>query len=391
MNKKKIFIIFRNDDLCALSDIDHERAVFTAFEKAGIPQVVGVIPRVVADPHDHRPQDGAEVTRNTAIMELLREHRARGLAEIAQHGYSHQTNILHPSRADVLTGEKTCPGISGRWIPYAPANPEGYSEFNGLPANEQKQAITQGTGLLEEAFQARPRVFIFPWDRLNPAALDILAETGFEYVQTGFKYVQCSRADTFNERLTCLGYILRDRDIYQLPLWLKNHENIRSPFLIQVAYHSWMFSCKEIQHLSGVLEHVSRAGHVQCVLPSQISSLVPGFDNGYRKHTRFFQEYGRRKVDFVGFNDYRSIYVINEQFYKDKQFSQDIYSLFIETVGLKKTALAGLFVILAGIAAIRLFPDIRPLLFILLLIFCIQAGMLFRKLLRLKNKTYAAV
>ena len=37
----QIFIIFRNDDLCALSDPVRERRILEIFEKYGIPQVFG--------------------------------------------------------------------------------------------------------------------------------------------------------------------------------------------------------------------------------------------------------------------------------------------------------------------------------------------------------------
>ena len=49
---KKIYILFRNDDLCALSDPSKEREILRIFEKHNIPQVISVIPNVTEDPHD---------------------------------------------------------------------------------------------------------------------------------------------------------------------------------------------------------------------------------------------------------------------------------------------------------------------------------------------------
>ena len=87
----------RNDDLCALSDPSKERAILRIFEKYHIPQVVSVIPNVTEDPHDAHLDRFHPLEENTEILSLLREYQEKGLIEIAQHGFTHQTNIHHPS------------------------------------------------------------------------------------------------------------------------------------------------------------------------------------------------------------------------------------------------------------------------------------------------------
>ncbi|NCU32159.1 MAG: DUF2334 domain-containing protein [Candidatus Moranbacteria bacterium] len=377
-DKKKIFIIFRNDDLCALSDIETERHFFTLFKNTGISQVVGVIPKMVVNPHDCRVQEGRLVTENRAILDLLKTYHSSGLLEIAQHGFLHKTNRLHPSLPG-FESENAAQSINGRWTPYAPANRDGYSEFNGLAESEQRNTITEGTKILEDAFQTKLQTFIFPWDRLNATALDILAETGFQHVL-------CSHTNVLHPRLFLLGYILRDHDIFQFPRWLEKNQDIQYPFLIQLTYHSWMFDKNDQQYLADLLSYVSKVPNIQCVTPSQIKTYIPEFKSYYQKHRQLFMNADQYKVNYSNVDRHRKIYVLNKFFYQRKELSQKIINFLISRVGLKRMTLGAAVIVFLGLVPGWFLPQWKGLFFFVISAFCLGCGFLIKKLETLKNK-----
>lgn len=100
-----VYLLFRNDDLCALSQPEKERSVFRLFEKYSIPQVIGVIPKVTEDQHDCLNQSFHPLSENQEIVSLIKEYHSKGLIEIAQHGLTHRTNTRHFSLYPRITDE----------------------------------------------------------------------------------------------------------------------------------------------------------------------------------------------------------------------------------------------------------------------------------------------
>ncbi len=72
------YIIIRNDDPCALSNVAHERRILSLFERHRIKQVVCVIPRVVEDFHNHRLSAFHPLEENQPLVELLKEYQQKG-------------------------------------------------------------------------------------------------------------------------------------------------------------------------------------------------------------------------------------------------------------------------------------------------------------------------
>lgn len=163
----EIIVVFRNDDICAFSDVVHEKTVMRFFEKHGIPQIFGIIPNVAEDIRNERCSRYHLLSENEQLLQMLRKWYKQGLIEIALHGYTHKTNLLHPTK------------VLGT---YSPVNPEGYSEFRGLPYKEQLYRIEQGKKLLEGYFHVPIKIFIPPWNSYDNNTLIALRTLNFNCI-----------------------------------------------------------------------------------------------------------------------------------------------------------------------------------------------------------------
>jgi len=150
---KSVTVFFRYDDYSARSDTSLERRLFDLFRRLGLRLTVAAIPAVCAgDVHDYHPQQHMLLAGEKA--RLLREVAAEGIAEVALHGYSHQTV------ADL---------------------PEGsYSEFRGLTLEQARERIRKGKEILETAIGAPVVIFVPPWNSYDPATERALEELGFQ-------------------------------------------------------------------------------------------------------------------------------------------------------------------------------------------------------------------
>lgn len=158
----RIVIVFRNDDPSALSDLDHERELFAIFERHGVPQTIGVIPRVTLGHfHDCRKARERSLLKSSEQAMFLTEYVARSGSEVALHGYSHRTNR------------------------YSLASRREYFEFTGLPLLEQTEMICEGTEVLQRALGVRPVTFIPPWNRLDGNTVLACMRNGYKVISAG--------------------------------------------------------------------------------------------------------------------------------------------------------------------------------------------------------------
>ncbi len=319
----RVYLLIRNDDICALSDHGKEDYILSLFKKYRIPQVIGVIPRVAEDPHDHRGTKFHPLAENTPLCGLLKVCAENGIIEIAQHGFTHQTNCYHPSRLDQKGAEKkSCRGIDRDWLPYKPENPEGYSEFNGLKREEQASAIKEGKAHLEEIFDRDIKTFIFPWDRLNITALELLSEAGFEFVL-------CSNTSESNESMTLIDYVLRDEEIFVLPEYL-SRTTTRHDFFMQITYHSWMITGKELSRLEQLLAYIASDDRITCLTPRSIDRLIPQFKTVV-KSRRIFEEMAEDLNSyFLNKLGTPRFYILAPHYYKRKTVSAKWYRFLME-------------------------------------------------------------
>ncbi len=303
--KNKIYIIFRNDDPCALSDPKRERRILELFERYHIPQVLAVIPKDVDDPHNSSVGKYHPLEENPEMVTLLKEYQQKGLIEIAQHGYTHQTNKYHPS-INEATAQKNSKGIDKQWLGYNPSNPEGYSEFSGLSKKDQREKIVQGKNYLEKIFNSKLETFIFPWNTYDQTSLEVLKEQGFKFVPAEDDEMLVSGICTIG---CCYWH-------WQIDSFIKTIKSIGAPdkaILIQFGYHSWMPTEDEIKQLEDLFKLLKANPYVEFILPKDVPRVTPWalkiipLRTRLRKLVQGINEYFDHKIDIPKFyiEDYR--------------------------------------------------------------------------------------
>ncbi len=156
---RRIMVVFRNDDPSAKSNLEHEREIFSIFERYGVPQTIGVIPsESLADTHDPDGEGELTLQAGSEHANFLRDYARRTGSELALHGYNHRTNH------------------------YSLPRTKDYFEFNHLPLPEQERRIAAGTEILEKALGLRPVTFIPPWNGLDENTLIACRRSGYKVV-----------------------------------------------------------------------------------------------------------------------------------------------------------------------------------------------------------------
>lgn len=158
----RIIVMFRNDDPSALSDLEHEREIFALFERAGVPQTLGLVPHMtvsnVRDPHGSGEK---ALDENPEMAAFLKNYLATSGSEAALHGFTHRTS----RRSQPVRRE--------------------YFEFRELSVDEQEKMIRTGTDTVERALGVRPRTFIPPWNRFDAQTVVACARAGYERISAG--------------------------------------------------------------------------------------------------------------------------------------------------------------------------------------------------------------
>ncbi len=207
-------VIIRNDDICALSQVEWEKKLLAVFKEQQVPLSVGVIPAIAADTR-YRPEAMRHpLRRNAAIAQLYGQAAGEGWVDLLQHGYDHQQNAAH-----------------------AGLPPADSSEFTGLPLPVQQARILQGRQLLKQVFGKEMQVFIPPWNNADDHTDQALKALGFQGL-----------SDTRLWRITPDGkQALRSRMIYfeqldeVLERWYRNGKCLGKlpPETVVILYHSW--------------------------------------------------------------------------------------------------------------------------------------------------------
>lgn len=274
---RPIYIILRNDDPCARSNPDKERKVLELMERYHIPQVLAVIPNNVDDPHTHHSEGRtfAALEKKPQIIEILKKYHAAGLVEIAQHGYTHQTNRFRTSDDEALNDKEFYQGIDRKWIAYNPSDAGDYSEFAGLPYQEQADKIIKGQTYLEKIFGFKPESFIFPWNTYDATSLKILR-------QHGFKYVPVEEDQMHSPGLLLLGACNWDWYFDKFCALVDELVKSDKPALTQIAYHSWEVNDDFLKKLENFFKKAKQNPRIQFILPSQIPEKAPWMNTAIR-------------------------------------------------------------------------------------------------------------
>ena len=145
----EVQVAFRYDDFSAVSQTGFERDLIAVFDAAGVSLAVGVIPYACADVRKASPQDLEAIPSQK--LQMLSEALARGTVEVLLHGYSHQTSVeVRP-----------------------------WTEFAGLPAQEQRRRLAEGRQLIETGLDTRISIFAPPWNSYDTTTLSVLDSLDF--------------------------------------------------------------------------------------------------------------------------------------------------------------------------------------------------------------------
>lgn len=152
-----IIVVFRYDDFSAASQTELEKELLDEMGRHGASLIVGVIPFICQDVNDLRTQKLSPLSIEKG--DILRNASSKGVARIAQHGFSHQTRRLgKPGDYGVLT------------------------EFAGLAPDIQLERIDRGKALLERLTGERVTWFVPPWNSYDSNTLTVLKNLRFEVV-----------------------------------------------------------------------------------------------------------------------------------------------------------------------------------------------------------------
>ncbi len=245
--EKNIIVVFRNDDISALSDIEHEKHILEIFEEYRIPQTIGVIPLfTVNSEQDPRGNSFISLRENLGVVDFIRKCVDKYGSEIALHGYRHQTNQFgRPWRRE-------------------------YFEFKALPLQEQEERIRKGTEIIFETLNICPQTFIPPWDRLDVNTLLACRKNGYKIVSAGF----------FTPVLDELISFGANCDIANFPSIVRQVEGYRNRVFLCVNYHSGKIRReREFQLLKKVVSLAAETPGCEVVT---ISEAVDRFPNEIR-------------------------------------------------------------------------------------------------------------
>jgi len=189
---KKVIVVFRNDDIQEFSESATERRFLQLFVENGIPQTYALVPFK------------KNLEKENDLVSLLKDQQAKGLAEIALHGYAHENHA----------GKRR-------------------SEFTGQPFEEQLEKIRSGKAHLERIFQHEIVSFIPPFNSYDQRTLRACAQSGIKVLSSShFFFVP----NSYPLQVANLNFLLTDP---------ASHVELASGYggnlsIFIVYYHSYM-------------------------------------------------------------------------------------------------------------------------------------------------------
>lgn len=235
-------IIIRNDDISALSSLDHEKRIFSIFKKYNIPQVIGVIPYVSENCSTCIGQNFHSIDSAPHIISYFSELRNNDLVEIGQHGYQHCSNYLHDMAYNNL------------------------SEFADLSYSEQYKKIYNGKIILESTFNQEVTIFLPPYNHYDKTTVNVLDNLGFLILSGG---------SGINDSCK-LSIINRNASFSEVNEYLASDKSGLPPYFF-VMYHSYeLKSDKDFQLLDSTLQSTINNPNIRF-------STLTEFNNQYYK------------------------------------------------------------------------------------------------------------
>jgi len=167
---KKVVVVFRNDDIQEFSGSATERRFLQLFVENGIPQTYALVPFK------------KDLEKQGDLLSLLKDQQARGLAEIALHGYTHENHA----------GKRR-------------------SEFSGRPFEEQLEKIRSGKAYLERIFLREIVTFIPPFNSYDQDTLRAIAQNGIKVLSSSHFF---SVPNPYPLQVANLNFLLTDPASY---------------------------------------------------------------------------------------------------------------------------------------------------------------------------------
>jgi predicted deacetylase len=241
MSKRRIFVVFRNDDPSAAMDLQHERDIFGLFEEFGAPQTIAVVPKIALKWKERNSTGETSLLENPAAVDFLKSYVQRTASEICLHGYTHRINRFSiPTRKE-------------------------FTEFKYLPETEQKEMIRAGIAILEQCFGARPVTFVPPWNRWDQNTLKACASNGLRIISAG-AYV------TQTEDLLSIG---ANTDFSDFSRAYQAARNAAGPVFLVVLFHSNTLTPQQRNLARQALETIARDPECQVVTVRELAERFP--------------------------------------------------------------------------------------------------------------------
>lgn len=202
---KKINIIFRYDDPSVLTANDIESKVLNIFKEHNLSLTFAVIPyRCAGDPIDPSPQNVLPL--NDKKANLFKKFIQNGTLDIALHGYSHQT------RSDKF-----------------------WTEFMGVPYNEQLQKLEKGKKLFETFFSQSIISFVPPYNTYDENTIKALEALHFSTISANLEGIQPKKS-----KLNFISHTITINKIDEAIEDVKDNDEKES--YIVVMFHGYNFS-----------------------------------------------------------------------------------------------------------------------------------------------------
>ena len=247
-NKDLIPVVFRYDDYSSVSPTQMDLLIIDAFQTQKVPLTIGVIPFVCSgDCHDSSSQEVIPLTQDKAA--ILRDLSGKGEAEVALHGYSHQT------------------------LPRV----KEYTEFRGLDYDSQCKRISEGKSLLEEMVGTRVTTFIPPWNSFDMNTAKALEALDLNCISPDAR----ANSDEISKAIPSIKALPATCSITQVRTAVESARRMPKGEPIVVLFHQYEFlevngysGRFSLGQLASLLEWVAHQEDIRTVTVSQAANMI---------------------------------------------------------------------------------------------------------------------